>query len=301
MNDEDEVLIAISLQEINNKWPSPTALFRGYSETPEASFVYETGHLLPEMIEKCRRFEKHGVSVVKAESGWQSDKTWEAAKWRVSLIEQAMRRMELSATTAVEGDPKSPKHDPDFADLVLKKIFANYPHSVSVLWLKYHLNPEPSDIKLLTALRALTLEKLIESNQDLVGSNNKLKHIRNIHLTHTGVSQCRGQIPSAMQQVTNNVYGQNSRITFGTDNSSNSVINKGELFNKIANEIEKYSGTEKDEVMSYLDGVRTAKTQSSALEKYQKLVVCASSTLNLATNVMPHLSQLFAWIINLPK
>jgi len=178
-------LISISVRSLENHpdfpvhFPRPQqAVIVATSSKPAYSFRFETGGLVGDTVKRCLELQRHGSTVIEF-SDEEHLFYHNRLLWQDSMIKKAMKRIAMIYEEV--GDADTSAYDPELANTVLVTCQSAFPKELTVGELKHGLQPEPSDAALLTALKALLIDKLIEGSMLYSGDLIELKQVGSLY------------------------------------------------------------------------------------------------------------------------
>lgn len=266
---------------------------RASSSDRQFTFELTTNPLSRELLEKVETLSLHGFTVVEVPAYW-TDEYSRGHGWRDKVINSALDRVMQWQREASEQTVDV--YDETLANEVLTLLVPEYPRTLNMIDVKYSLAIEPSDGRLLTALFALQIEKLIDGDPipDPTSGKRKLRPMTNVRITREGKQHLSGTANTSQSVVHQyNNYGQAGAIgphSIGT-------LNYQQQWATIASEVDL------SQVMAELQTMRaelmkTAKTS----EDFQKLALVADAEQyaekNNGLKVMEILSKSGKWLFD---
>jgi hypothetical protein len=167
----------------------------------------QTNALSEELLEKFKRFLRHGFTVIEIPDYWVSESS-RPLQWRETFINQALNRV-MQLNDDIDGERKLTMYDEAQANEVLTILVSKYPHTVNMIDIKRSLAHEPSDDELLTTLQGLHIEGLITGNAipDRMSGKRKLAAMMTIRITKEGRQHLSGSTEASVAKPNIVIHG----------------------------------------------------------------------------------------------
>jgi predicted nucleotide-binding protein len=202
------------------------AIIRGESSNPELSFEFTTGLLNPEQREHCEVLQRHGSTVVEAPPDWRFG-YHSPIIWQESVVRSALEQV-AAIPGKSEGESMS-GYDVELAERVLEVLNRFFPKAVGAPELKKELQPEPSDERLLIAIEALEIDKMIDAKLLRTGYDQVARAAMNIRINGNGRKHLAERTnpkssPARIKQGANNPTARKAFIVHGHEHGLKETV-----------------------------------------------------------------------------